>query len=871
METALKEHSPSVQLLLQTGADYSKPNIYTGRNVLHTSVAYNQCSIVHELLRSGNSCKLVDLIDHRGDTPLMLAVRLSCLDCVQQLIKFMKPGQEVNKFSEESILHLAVKTGEDDILKHILLFSNEKLLNHRDFDGMTPLLLAIEQFKDTCLERLIKSQNIYIKNLKTHETALHTAVRVDNRLALSLLLFKYNHVMSWCFSQTNREGKTAFWVAIEIGHAPFVVESRKRGWVNVEELNEHGDSTVFVAAACGHLKVLKALLLSERYYEFCRDHERDTDLKEERLIRNAEICCDIYTTDIFILTNKTRKNKSHTWIPKCFLSSNRKTGRNIFHACALGGNVLCLDFVHSLCTSFNLGSSMFDSPDINGNTPLMLATTNDLGGSACVYFFLCHGANISSCNNSGSFVLKSLLVYTEESVDIIETVLNESISYEQTGERGLQESEFLQVDFSLFRPPNEPVTKVVKLFYDTIRGPQRSTVLQHSLFKIYIQLILTSINYFFIARFALSCFTIVVLTVYLIFFSGQQDVNTYKPMIVNSIHYVLLTLSVLGILFSVPLLFNEKILSINGALTFALMLLPCSLTIVLILCPYGSDIAFDIASLAVLVSWLSLLMYSTAVFKDISHQIAMLTQVITGMMVYSRVVILTILPFSLAFYCIFNDHFYFVNPVKAFIYTSFILLQGDTIQSVEYFEAKHFSLGGKKNPLNTSNIGPLSPTVVSQLDFFFEGMFLIIFLITCILGLLNMMVGLAVRDGKTLAVDGEVFRSHLQIHWLNSLENFLKSFLYRILLKTRLIYLFGIIPSRTLFKLRSKYSPTVKRQSYVFSNKSIIDMKKSVRKSSIKDDSSKIYYDNANISDSFSMDSSTFLRKSATNPEDKYL
>lgn len=59
----------------------------------------------------------------------------------------------------------------------------------------------------------------------------------------------------------------------------------------------------------------------------------------------------------------------------------------------------------------------------------------------------------------------------------------------------------------------------------------------------------------------------------------------------------------------------------------------------------------------------------------------------------------------------------------------------------------------------------LSSSMVSQPDLFFKGMFLIIFLITCILGSLNMMVGIAVRDGKkTLAVDGEVLKYHLPIH-----------------------------------------------------------------------------------------------------------
>lgn len=758
--------------------------------MLHTSVAYNQCNVVQELLVASRTKKLVDLIDHRGDTALMLAVRVGCFTCVKTLIHFLKPGLEINTLSEQSILHLAVLVNNDEILKFLMLYSNERLINHRDANGVTPLLLAIETCKDNCLERLIRTQNIFVKNKKTQETVLHTAVRVDNRSALSLLLHVNQQATSWCFSQVNSEGRTPFWAAVESGNAHFVVECLKGDWVNADETNAKGDSATFVAAALGHVKLLKVLLLSPRYYKFIKEHDRDKDLKEQKLIRNAEICCDIYSSDIFILANKTRRNKLHSWVPKTFLSANKVDKRNIFHACALGGNINCLDFVYLYVLSFKFDASLFDSTDDYGNTPLLLATKNLFGGPDCVYFFLSNEANIAHYNKKGDFVLKSLLQNTEDSTHLLETVFNDSLADNDTG----------KINFSILRPSNEPITKVVKLCYETIEGPSRTHILQHTLFNQYINSILVDVNYFFLIRFIFSLLLTSVLIVYLLlpFSWGRDSVN--MALFLQVTRFLLTVSSISCALLSVPLMFQEHF-NVVGIFTNILMLLPCVSVILLTQFPYGSQFTFDFAALTVLISFLSLMMYFTTIFKDLSNQLAMLTNVIHGVLIYFRIVFLILLPFSLVFFCIFYDStFFFDTPFKSFIYTSFILLQGDTLDSYKHFESKHMLIA--KSPLNSSDVGFKNETltirnaVLDELDFFFESLFLIFYIITTILGLLNMLVGLAVRDGKTLAEDGEVFRRRLQIHWLNNLERFTNNYFYKMISNTPFVIVFGIVPSR---------------------------------------------------------------------------
>lgn len=834
LDVALKSNSPTVPLLLQAGTDYLKHNPVTGRTVLHTSVAYGQCDIVQEFLSSKELRQLVDETDMRGDTPYMLSIRVGCLKCVKSLSPYIKPTTGVNKRTGESVLHMAVKTNNDDILKNVLITSNKSLINYTNASGMTPLLLATEEKKEFCFKRLVNTQNINMVNVKNKETVLHAAIRSDNHQALSYLLRSQDPAIYWCLSQKDIEGKTPFWMAIEIGHATFITEARKGGWVDIDELNIRGDTSYFVAAACGHLNVLKTLLLSEKYFAFSRLHGKDTAIDDFEFIRNAEVCCDIFNTDIFILTGKENKeSKESSWAPKNVFHANKKDGRNIFHACALGGNVHCLEFVYTLCKLFYCNLTLFDAPDKKGNTPLLLATKNDYGGPECVYFFLTKKVNILSQNEKCEMVLESLLSNTKNAIDILISVLNKCISYDKTI-RGLEEdSSFLQLDFSLLRYKNEPITKVVKHFCELPKISHRNKLLQHTLLKAFVHLVLFNVKYFFTLRFVVSCLVTSLLTIFILSFNGPAAKKDLQNEIFLDIRVFITILSAIEIIFSIPLIFIEKV-NVLTVFISTLLIFPCFMNIILMLLPLGSDIFFDIAAVAVLVSWLSLMMYSISVFKDLSHQIAMISQVICSIFIYARIVVAILLPFSICFHCIFNDYFYFVSPIKSLVYTAFILLFGDFSTSFQYFESKHF------NENKNSSVSLFDSN--SVIDLILESTLLLIFIITCVFGLVNMLVALAVRDSKTLVTEGEVFQRRLQIHWLNSLELFLQSSLYKLFQHTPFIYLFGVIPSKTRFDLKQKYNSMYERNSLCFPNNMVIEMKRQVSNQSSKDTTLKSEY-----------------------------
>ncbi|XP_054272614.1 uncharacterized protein LOC128992895 [Macrosteles quadrilineatus] len=337
-DIAVMTFSPNVLVMLDAGVDCPKPNHLTGRNVLHTCVAYNKCGVLRQLLALKSSNELTNLADKRGDTPLMLGIKSSCLECIQTLVSYSKISKDFNEVTGESLLHMAVKTDRNDIFSLVLASSHEHVISYKDYEGRTPLLLAIECNKNQCLKRLFNTQNVFEKHGVTKETILHTAVRVNNTEALRLLMKNNNTGGAWCFSQRRNDGKTPFWLAVENDNAQLVGEARKLGWVDIDKLNPQGDSCTYVAAACGHIKVLKALLLSKKFYRFCRTYDISPGFKEETIVKEAEISCDIYSSDIFILTGEVRGNTSHSWFPQTILNVNKNNKRHIFHACALAAD-----------------------------------------------------------------------------------------------------------------------------------------------------------------------------------------------------------------------------------------------------------------------------------------------------------------------------------------------------------------------------------------------------------------------------------------------------------------------------------------------------------------------------------------------------
>ena len=309
---AIKHDSPSVSAILTAGADFAQCNSKTERTGLHIAAAYERPRILHKILNSHTHPKFINKTDNHGDTAFMIAVQLGFLNIIQCFLKLRKPHLiHVNQKTACSTLHMAVFKDRADILKPLLnVFTN--VLSYADSNGRSPMLLAAELNSLNCFNCLLPTEDTYSQNARTRETLLHVIMRTKN----TSLLHKVSQLktMNWFLKQKDRSKLTFYWTAIKYGNDECLKMFLKKGWIDVNELNDDGDSLMFVAVKYGHLNVLKALLLSSKYYRFCKKYENKFDINNPRVLTDAEVQGDIYKTDVFILLGIKPSQQTHRWL-----------------------------------------------------------------------------------------------------------------------------------------------------------------------------------------------------------------------------------------------------------------------------------------------------------------------------------------------------------------------------------------------------------------------------------------------------------------------------------------------------------------------------------------------------------------------------
>lgn len=800
-----------------------KGNTQTGRTILHETVAFSHENLVREILEHCLSPVFTELPDSRGDTALMLAIKLNNFNLVKLFINRQKHRVTINTKTKESILHMAVSNDNYEIFKLLLSNTDVQLLGCPNPTGMTPLLHAGEQNSLKCLKLLLSKGYIHTTNSITKETLLHFAIKCNNVLILSeITTLKSLH---WFVKQKDNQGKTPFWSAIEAGNHLGIKSFLMAGWIDINELNENGESCIFVSAKYGFIKVLKSLLLSDKYYSFCKNYASQLNVQNINVLNDAEIRGDTYSTDLFVLFGEEPKTNAFQWIPKCLFTQN-KNGQNIFHACALSGNIDCLKFMHTYFKTLKLNLKLFDKKSNEGDTPLMLATESGLDGKDCVIFFLENGSDITSVNNKNMSVLKSIILHSPKPTDLLIRVLNSFIKGENLTSTLEEEHECMGVNFSILIPNSQPQITTVKLLDDTLKGKDKIKIMQHSLIKIFVHLKWINVKSMFIISFIVTCISTVLLSLYLTFTIIEPKSKFTALHTIGSPLLILLNFE--EIISSLSLLTLKNIWMLS--FTTVMSLIPCLSTIFYILFNNESQVMQELASICVLMSWLRLLMYSAIIFEEISRQVTMLSNVLFSICKYLAILLVTIFSFSMCFFCIFSDYNDFSNPLFALMYTLFVMLQGELNDSFLYFLNKHYFITND----TTSTKDSIESTLIKNIDLLIESSILLLFVLVCVIGLLNMLVSLAVRDGSTLAADGEVFQRHLQIQWLNNLEAFFESKCFSVLEKTRLIYLLGILPKmKELSKLKLSYNRIIGKPFSEFNSELVSDMKKTVVKSSL--------------------------------------
>lgn len=141
MEAVRGKHSEAVALLLDSGAEIDKRNLY-GETAIFVAVQVNSGEMV-DLLRRYRAD--INAQDRVGNTPLMQAVKEGRAEIVNQLLA---SGADINvqNASGNTALHYAAVMDRQDIAA--VLLDNKASINMRNGAGKTPLFLAVE--KENC-------------------------------------------------------------------------------------------------------------------------------------------------------------------------------------------------------------------------------------------------------------------------------------------------------------------------------------------------------------------------------------------------------------------------------------------------------------------------------------------------------------------------------------------------------------------------------------------------------------------------------------------------------------------------------------------------------------------------------------------------
>ncbi|EQA63560.1 ankyrin repeat domain-containing protein [Leptospira alexanderi] len=171
-----------IRIFLEAGADTGKKD-FAGNTPLTKAVSTGNVRIVEMVFVNDHPTPNLEERNGEGYTPLLLAVDLGHFEIVEYLLD--KGADFLKKNSEgRTILHLTALHNDSEILDLFLEKEETKtILEDRDADGNTALLLAASHDSVECLEKLLKIEANFLQVNASGKTGLEEAERQ-----------KYHHV-----------------------------------------------------------------------------------------------------------------------------------------------------------------------------------------------------------------------------------------------------------------------------------------------------------------------------------------------------------------------------------------------------------------------------------------------------------------------------------------------------------------------------------------------------------------------------------------------------------------------------------------------------------------------------------------------------
>nr|CAD7427700.1 unnamed protein product [Timema monikensis] len=410
---------------------------------------------------------------------------------------------------------------------------------------------------------------------------------------------------------------------------------------------------------------------------------------------------------------------------KKYILQTNKEGRNAFHTASSMGDLNILKLLYSTCD----GDVDLDVMDNAGHTPLSMAIRG--GYSNCVKFLIKNGSDLSMRFKSGVSAIQLLLKECPKGYEIMDKVLD--FCAKEDG----------KIDFSmLFSDKAETQLDIVFLMFRYARRDQWG-ILSHPIVECLIALKWALVAPLFWMRFI----------AYIVARTMEAD----KP-VTGMLRIPILFFASLVVALSMFFVSSTPKHLIHRTGVSILRLLPPVLAIVYVLLDDGeSKWPQQIGSFAILFCWLGLLM-NLDIYPTLSHQAYMFLEICYGMFKYVLIFACVSVAFTLSFFVIFFDKHHFRNPWRAFLYTNMVLLQGG-FSNVRLFDTEmHMDV------TDSIVIGILS----------------LLFLIVTIIGVLNMLVGLAVRGSQELEIDGHIIYQKHKVETLYGLEKFVLNKYFKI-------------------------------------------------------------------------------------------
>ncbi|XP_044291196.1 NF-kappa-B inhibitor delta [Varanus komodoensis] len=178
-----------------------------GDMLLHLLVAQGHRPLAYAAAETLRDCGQLDVKEHRGKTPLLVAAAANQANIVKDLILL---GADVNAVDQkgQTVLHLGATYGLPSVIEAVLLTNNPVNVEARNFEGLTPLHCAVIAHNTAlqaegleplfqhrlqslllCIRLLLQLRADYkSQDLKSSKTILHLAVQAANLPLIEFLL-----------------------------------------------------------------------------------------------------------------------------------------------------------------------------------------------------------------------------------------------------------------------------------------------------------------------------------------------------------------------------------------------------------------------------------------------------------------------------------------------------------------------------------------------------------------------------------------------------------------------------------------------------------------------------------------------------------